>query len=249
MGKVLIFGACGLVGSEIVRALSNLQMEMVLIDQEFTTFQFERNYSQKQKNNPQLISADITSAKDLEEIFASFDYISGIVNCSYPRNEHYGKPFEEVTLENFNENVNFQLGSSYEILRNAVFHFKKTFKPISIISFGSIYGSQTPDFSLYEEMPFTMPIEYAASKSALEHINRYIVKYVNNSKFRSNIVSPGGIRNGQPDIFQNRYDANCLGMGLMDPMDVVGIIKFLLSKESKFINAQNIIVDDGFSLR
>ena len=249
MGKVLIFGACGLIGSELVSSLSNLQIELVLVDREFTTCQFEGVNFQKQKHNPQFISADITSAKDLEKIFASFDYISGIVNCSYPKNEHYGKHLEEVTLENFNENVNMQLGSSYEILRNAVLHFKKTLKPISIISLGSIYGSKIPDFRLYEKMHFTMPIEYAASKSALEHINRYIVKYVNNSEFRSNIVSPGGIRNKQPELFQNRYDANCLGTGLLDPADVVGVIKFLLSRESQFINAQNIIVDDGFSLR
>ena len=35
---------------------------------------------------------------------------------------------------------------------------------------------------------------------------------------------------------------------LLDPEDLVGTLTFLLSNESKYINEQNIIVDDDWSL-
>ena len=35
---------------------------------------------------------------------------------------------------------------------------------------------------------------------------------------------------------------------MLNSSDINGIIIFLLSDESKFINGQNIIIDDGFTL-
>jgi NAD(P)-dependent dehydrogenase (short-subunit alcohol dehydrogenase family) len=34
----------------------------------------------------------------------------------------------------------------------------------------------------------------------------------------------------------------------LDPEDVAGALRFLLSDDSKYINGQNIVVDDGWSL-
>ena len=36
--------------------------------------------------------------------------------------------------------------------------------------------------------------------------------------------------------------------GCLDPEDVNGALIFLLSDDSKYINGQNIVVDDGWSL-
>ena len=48
--------------------------------------------------------------------------------------------------------------------------------------------------------------------------------------------------------FIKRYLSSCGTKGLLDPKDIVGTITFLLSNSSEFINGQNIIVDDGWSL-
>ena len=52
----------------------------------------------------------------------------------------------------------------------------------------------------------------------------------------------------QPKKFIKRYKQSCGSKGLLDPKDIIGAITFLLSNSSKFINGQNIIVDDGWSL-
>ena len=35
---------------------------------------------------------------------------------------------------------------------------------------------------------------------------------------------------------------------MLDPKDIVGTISFLISEKSRFLNGQNLIVDDGWSL-
>jgi NAD(P)-dependent dehydrogenase (short-subunit alcohol dehydrogenase family) len=48
--------------------------------------------------------------------------------------------------------------------------------------------------------------------------------------------------------FKKRYKQSCLSKGLLNSEDLIGTIIFLLSDDSKYINGQNIIVDDGWSL-
>ena len=69
-----------------------------------------------------------------------------------------------------------------------------------------------------------------------------------NSDFRINSVSPGGIFDNQPEIFLSEYKKHTLGKGMLNVDDVSGAISFLLSEHSRYINGQNIVVDDGFSL-
>ena len=93
-----------------------------------------------------------------------------------------------------------------------------------------------------------MPIEYAAIKSGLIHISKYITSYINDSRFRINCISPGGIFDNQEKNFLEAYKRNTFGTGMLEAEDVCGTVLFLLSDASKFINGQNIIVDDGYSL-
>ena len=94
----------------------------------------------------------------------------------------------------------------------------------------------------------TMPVEYSAIKSALLHLNKYIVKYVNESDFRINSVSPGGIFDHQPEAFLKAYKKETHGKGMLNVQSILGAIVFLLSDHSEYTVGQNIIVDDGFSL-
>jgi NAD(P)-dependent dehydrogenase (short-subunit alcohol dehydrogenase family) len=94
----------------------------------------------------------------------------------------------------------------------------------------------------------TMPVEYAAIKSGLIHLSKYVTKYVSNSNFRVNVVSPGGIFDHQPSDFLKAYKDETFGKGMLDVKDVLGTIVFLLSSMSDLVNGQNIVVDDGFSV-
>jgi NAD(P)-dependent dehydrogenase (short-subunit alcohol dehydrogenase family) len=112
----------------------------------------------------------------------------------------------------------------------------------------SIYGVIAPRFGVYEGTTMTMPVEYAAIKSAIIHLTRYFAQYFKSSGIRVNSISPGGISNGQSDNFLAAYKTHCGSKGMLDAADVGGTLLFLLSDMSRHINGQNIIVDDGFSL-
>ena len=44
------------------------------------------------------------------------------------------------------------------------------------------------------------------------------------------------------------HKKNFCGQGFLDLTDLCGAICFLLSDQARYINGQNLIVDDGFSL-
>ena len=48
--------------------------------------------------------------------------------------------------------------------------------------------------------------------------------------------------------FLKKYKESCFSKGMLDSEDLNGAIIFLLSKSSKYINGQNIIIDDGWSI-
>lgn len=195
-----------------------------------------------------LTTLDITNEKSVSELFLSHIGIDGAVNSTYPRNKTYGAHFFDVSLESFNENISLHLGSAFLFTQQCAKYFKNSNTPFSLVNISSIYGVIAPKFEIYNNTPMTMPVEYAAIKSAIQHLIKYTVAYVNDSRFRINCVSPGGIFDNQPSAFLDAYKKNTHGAGMLDVEEIVGSILFLLSEQSRYVTGQNIIVDDGFSL-
>ena len=109
-------------------------------------------------------------------------------------------------------------------------------------------GVVTPRFDSYQDTTMTSPIEYTAIKSGIISIVAYLAKYCKGCNIRVNCISPGGILDGQPQLFLERYQAYCNSKGMLGADDLVGTVLFLLSSTSRYINGQNLIVDDGWSL-
>ena len=94
----------------------------------------------------------------------------------------------------------------------------------------------------------TTPVEYAAIKSGLIHLSKYMAKYFKGKNIRVNTISLGGIEDKPPEPFLNAYKEFCLNKGMLNAKDISGTVLYLLSDLSEFVNGQNIIVDDGFTL-
>ena len=75
-----------------------------------------------------------------------------------------------------------------------------------------------------------------------------MAKYFRGKNIRVNSISPGGILDQQPEAFLDAYQDFCCSKGMLDVSDLQGALLFLLSPMSQYINGQNIIVDDGFTL-
>ena len=248
--KILIIGAGGLLGAKFVKIALNHGAEVLAVDLNVDLMRDKLKQLQIDLNssNLRLEHLDITNEQGVKSFFAEQKGLTGAVNCSYPRNKTYGAHFFDVSLESFNENMSMHLGSAFLFTQQCAAYFKEHKTPFSLVNISSIYGVIAPKFEVYNDTPMTMPVEYAAIKSAILHLNKYVSAYVNDSRFRINSVSPGGIFDNQPSAFLDAYKKNTHGEGMLDVEDVLGAIMFLLSQQSKFITGQNIIVDDGFSL-
>jgi NAD(P)-dependent dehydrogenase (short-subunit alcohol dehydrogenase family) len=243
---VVIFGGSGNIGLEIIKNLNLNNYNIYVVDK----------ISEKDwiKNNIDCLGYYQTDINDSTTLINIIDRISdnsieisSVINVSYPRSNAYGIPLEDVSLKIFNENVNLHLGGYYNVMRLFIKLFLKQGHG-NIINFSSILGVATPKFDHYLNTSIVSPIEYTAVKSAIISVSKYLAKYHKNKNIRINCISPGGIFNNQDNIFVDRYKKDTLNKGLLDSKDIVGTVNFLLSDDSEFINGQNIVVDDGWSL-
>jgi NAD(P)-dependent dehydrogenase (short-subunit alcohol dehydrogenase family) len=249
---VVITGGAGLLGQTFSQAVAAQGGRPVIADIRIEAAQkvATRMNAEMGADLVSAVEIDITSKDSLEKAIhklqSKFGRIDALVNNAYPRNKNYGRKFEEVEYSDFCENLNLHLGGYFLTSQQFALYFKKQGHG-NIITVSSIYGVIAPRFEIYADTQMTMPVEYAAIKSALIHLNDYMLKYFQGSGIRFNCLSPGGIFDSQPESFLKKYSAYSQLKGMLDPADIVGALMFLLSDHSRYINGQNIVVDDGWS--
>lgn len=124
----------------------------------------------------------------------------------------------------------------------------------SIINVGSIYGMVSPNQALYayrekrDGVPFIKAISYAASKSGLVNMTRYLATYWAPKNVRCNLISFGGVKTASFD--KEFIDAflERVPMGRQAEIDEYnGVIRFLASDASSYMTGSNVVVDGGFT--
>lgn len=250
---VVIIGGAGLIGQEFVRAVIENNGKVVIADlNEGIAKEIKDNINKELKStNVYFEKVDISSAKSVSSLISLVDKkhgkIDALVNTAFPRNKNYGNHFFDVNLEDFNFHLNLNVGGYFLTSQKFSEYFVKQGYG-NIINIASIYGVVAPRFEIYEDTTMTTAVEYVAIKAGLIHLSKYIAKYLKGKNIRVNCISPGGIFDNQDKNFLREYKTKCLNKGMLDAKDMKGTLVFLLSDNSKYINGQNIIVDDGFVL-
>lgn len=248
---IIVAGAAGLIGREIAKGAAELGANVVAADRDIERMQ---GTAQDLAESGQLaaVAIDICDRSSIVRAFRvaedRFGSVTGAVNTAYPRNARYGARFDDVTFEDFSENMSLHLGGYFVFMQQCALYARASGCPFSLVNLSSIYGSVTPRFEVYEGTAMTMPVEYAAIKSAVEQLTRYANAYMRGTSFRANCVSPGGILAGQDQRFLERYRRHTMSKGMLEPGDVIGAVLYALSDASRYMVGQNIVVDDGFSL-
>lgn len=246
---IVITGGAGLIGKEFVRELITQHAYVIIADIAVENAQEVKKAIRSDQIT--CLQMDITSSKSIkyciDMVDQQFGRIDALINNAYPRNKNYGKHFFDVSYEDFVANVGMNLGGYFLTSQQFASYFTKQGYG-NIVNIASIYGVVAPKFEIYQETPMTTPVEYAAIKSALIHLTKYMAKYLKGSNIRVNSLSPGGIFDYQPQIFLDAYQDTCLSKGMLEPKDLSGTLVYLLSDMSQYINGQNIVVDDGFTL-
>jgi NAD(P)-dependent dehydrogenase (short-subunit alcohol dehydrogenase family) len=252
-GKIVVVtGGAGLLGRAFCEAICESGGTVIVAEKnEKEGRPVAEDLHKRHEGRAIYLPVDVTSDASLgaliESVHNEFGYIDALVNNAYPRNKNYGKSFEEVAYHDFVENVGMHVGGYFLASKHFLSYFSDR-KQGNIINLASIYGVIAPRFEIYEGTPMTMPVEYSVIKSGIIHLTKYITRYYKGKNIRCNSISPGGVFNQQPDSFVEHYNSFATNKGLLEPKDLCGTLIFLLSDASMYVNGQNIVVDDGWSL-
>lgn len=250
---VIIIGGAGLIGQEFTRAVVENGGKAVIADlnEELASKMKAKINNELESDNVDYETVDISSPDSvkllIEAVDTKYGRIDAIVNSAFPRNTNYGNHFFDVDIEDFNFHLNLNVGGYFLASQKFSEYFLEQGYG-NIINIASIYGVVPPRFEIYENTKMTTAVEYVAIKAGLIHLSKYIAKYLKGKNIRVNCISPGGIFDYQDESFLEAYKAECLNKGMLDAKDMKGTLVFLLSDQSKYINGQNIVVDDGFIL-
>ena len=246
---VIVTGGAGLLGRTFCQAIADNGGIAVVAEYDIAIA--ERLCTSLENASIVPAQVNITDKNSIKALIATisekYGRIDALVNSAYPRNKNYGKHFFEVAYSDFCENVGMNLGGYFLTSQQFATYFEKQGYG-NIINLASIYGVIAPRFEIYDNTPMTMPVEYAAIKSGLIHLTKYMAKYFKGKNIRVNTISLGGIEDKQPEPFLKAYKEFCLNKGMLNAKDISGTVLYLLSDLSEFVNGQNIVVDDGFTL-
>ncbi|HIP36747.1 MAG TPA: SDR family NAD(P)-dependent oxidoreductase, partial [Crocinitomix sp.] len=237
---IIVTGGAGLIGQEFVKAIIENNGIAIIADINKEIGKKVKKQLTKELNSKKIdfVKLDITSKKSLKSCINYLDEkygkIDALINNAYPRNKNYGKHFFDVEYDDFTENIGLNLGGYFTSSQQFSKYFKKQGSG-NIINISSIYGVVAPKFEIYNNTSMTVPVEYAAIKSGLIHLTKYMAKYFKGMNIKVNTLSPGGILDNQAESFLNNYKDNCLNKGMLDKSDLKGTLVYLLSDMSKYV--------------
>jgi NAD(P)-dependent dehydrogenase (short-subunit alcohol dehydrogenase family) len=251
-GKIIVVtGGAGLLGRRFCNVIAEQRGFPVVADLDSAAANRVAEEIKVTGSRAEAVTLDITDSASVDGLISSLHErhgrIDAVVNNAYPRNKNWGRKLEDVTYPDFCENVSLHLGGYFLVAQKFALYFRNHGGG-NIVNMASIYGSMTPRFEVYGGTPMTMPVEYAAIKSAVIHLTRYFAQYFKQDGLRCNSLSPGGILDQQPDAFLKQYKHHCGVKGMLQSEDIAGACVFLLSDLSRYVTGQNLVVDDGFSL-
>lgn len=246
---IIVSGGAGRIGSVLAEAMLSRGAKVMIADVKRPSF--IEHLPAESRARVAFIKGDITQVEVADSIIHAtvekFGPLYGAVHSAYPRSPGWGTRFEDLQPENLSVDLMNQLGGTIMFSQRVVKALREAGGG-SLVLISSIQGLSAPKFRHYEGTSMSSPIEYSAIKAGVNAVARYLAKYLVGENIRVNTVSPGGILDGQPKSFLTRYREECVNKGMLDVEDIVGAVCFLLSNDSKYVDGQNIVVDDGWSV-
>jgi NAD(P)-dependent dehydrogenase (short-subunit alcohol dehydrogenase family) len=262
-GRVaIVTGGAGLLGYYHGVILANAGAHVVLLDLAAANPQ-ERAMQMTAESGTEAIGivCDISSEASIEDarmaIVERYGRIDILVNnaANNPKVEDGNTVWSR--LENFPLAVwdaDIRVGLTGAFLCSRIFGAEMVIRKSGvIINVASDLAVIAPDQRLYrveglsEDQQPVKPVTYSVVKTALVGLTRYLATYWSDANIRVNAISPGGVFNGQPEVFLSRLK-QLIPMGRMaDRDEYQGAILFLCSDASSYMTGTNLVIDGGRS--
>lgn len=259
---IVITGAAGLLGRQHAWAVAEAGGTPVLLDLSQTTLDdFSAEINSRFSCDCSGRAVDITDEASVkaacDSILSRYGKVDGLINnaANNPKMESLGTTnfsrLENFPMEIWSNDLAVGLTGSYLCTKYFGNAMAKNGHGGSIINVSSDLGLIAPDQRLYrnenaasDQQP-VKPVTYSVVKTGLIGLTRYISTYWADVPVRCNAICPGGVENGQPADFMKEVTSR-IPMGRMAHKDEYkGLIVFLLSEASSYINGAVIAADGG----
>lgn len=247
---VLVTGASRGLGKDMAMQLAEKGFGVVLTYQSKKT-EAEHVVAAIKAMGPKAIALQLDVAKS--ETFDSFvqnlttalmdvfgtDKLNGLVN-----NAGVGAHanFSETTEEIFDNMMKIHLKAPFFL----------TQKLLSVLNDGSSIVNISSGLTRFS---FTGYEAYATMKGAVETLTKYQAKFLGSRGIRVNVVAPGAIETDfgggavRDNADLNKMLSSLTALGRVGmPNDIGGVVAFLCSEDSKWVNAQRLEVSGGMNI-
>jgi len=247
-----ILGGTGLIGKEIVKAVSDAGATTLIMDIDQSKGYLLEEKITKYGNTAKFISFDTVDLANinntLEQIKSKYGSIDIFVNCSYPRTKDWvTNNFNKIKLDSFSKNIDMHMKSYAWSAKEIAEIMSGQEDGGSIILLSSIYGVLGQDLTIYEDTTMTENMTYALMKGGITNLVRQMASYYGKYNIRVNTLCPGGVFDNQNPTFVKNYSAKTPLKRMAKPEEIASTALFLSSEASAYITGATIMVDGGWS--
>jgi len=246
-----ISGGAGYLGSAMCETLAELGANIAIASRDKEKcIKYAQSLTDRFGTRNIGLKADITKIEEVkkayEDTVLAFGGIDILINNAWSGNKN---TFESISYEDWHYDVEICLNAVFYAVKEAFPYLKKS-KGV-ILNVGSMYGHIAPDHRLYDGKETANPPSYGAAKAAVLQLTKYLASFLSPHGIRVNAISPGPypfpVTQEQNPAFIDRLGAKNMLNRIGEPDDLKGTIALLCSDASKYMTAQNICVDGGWS--
>mgnify|MGYP000850490311 FL=1 len=262
--NIVVTGASGLLGRQHVDAIALYGGTPILLDLNSSILDIQVNeLKEKYKIDAFGYAVNITEEIAIQEncqmLIESFGKIDGLINNAANNPKVENSPSKNFSrLENFplavwEQDVAVGLTGSFLCAKYYGHAISKNKDGGTIVNISSDLGLIAPDQRLYraeglpEEQQPVKPVTYSIVKSGLIGLTRYLATYWADKNVRCNAICPGGVENNQNSAFISEVIKRIPVNRMARPDEYQGLLIFLLSDASSYLNGSIIAADGGRS--
>ena len=250
-GKLaVVSGGAGLIGATLCEILAEAGAAIVMVDHNADLCAAESARVGEQTGGRVLArTADITDEQQVRalaaEVAEEFGQCDILINAAHYKGGAFFASLDAYPLDAWKNVLEVNLTGTFLMCRELGGRMHAGRGGV-IVNVSSTYGLVSADPRIYGESGINSPIAYAATKSGLINMTRYLAVHWRPS-VRANVLAPGGVEAGQdPQFIENYCYRTPLGrMARRD--DYQGAILFLCSDASAYMTGSIVTVDGGWT--
>ena len=242
MKNIIITGASGGIGKEIVKTLAKKNTRLIVLYNTNSTEVESLKNNLEQTCEIVVYKCNLTNAENIEKmvehIVNNFKTIDVLINCAgISKIQQIQDTTEQDYYEVMDTNLKSVILLTALISKNMISN-----KSGKIVNISSMWGT----------VGASMESLYSASKGAINALTLSLAKELGPSNITVNAICPGLIDTKMnnslgKETINSIVEETPLGR-IGKPKDVANLVEFLISNKASFITGQIITVDGGFTL-